>query len=489
MKYLPLFTLFCSFILLLITELSFAADMITHKQFIREGDKLVSSSRSFELGFFSPGNSNSRYLGIWYKISPETVVWVANRKDPIPDRLGALTISDNGSLVLINKNKSIILSSNSSKVPENPVAQLLDSGNLVLRDSNDMSPESYIWQSFDYPSDTLLEGMKLGWNLKTGFERRLTPWKSEDDPSPGESSLRLDIRGVPQLVIGTPSRKWARSGPWNGLQFGGIPLMNNKIFKPILVQKEDELYYAWEPFDDTVITRLSLNSSGHMQRHVWDERIREWSIVFSWPYDKCDNYAQCGANAYCRTSKTLECICLKGFESKSQDEWDTPDTVKCVKKSPIESDCQNGEGFQKLSRMKLPDVNWSNQNMNTKECYAECLKNCSCRAYAALIEGGGSSGCMMWFTDLVDMKQCSKRFTWGQDIFIRVPASELAKELNKKKRIKIFVSVSTVCGILILGFVFWNVWKKTKNRGNTFISSCSFFVDAMKFIWQPLYFG
>ncbi|KAJ0102731.1 hypothetical protein Patl1_04501 [Pistacia atlantica] len=41
-----------------------------------------------------------------------------------------------------------------------------------------------------------------------------------------------------------------------------------------------------------------------------------------------------------------------------------------------------------------------------------------------------------------------------------------AKELNKKRRIKIFVSVSTVCGILILGFVFWKVWKETKNKGD-----------------------
>ncbi|XP_031280099.1 G-type lectin S-receptor-like serine/threonine-protein kinase At4g27290 [Pistacia vera] len=264
-------------------ELSSAANMITPRQFIRDGETLISSSQNFELGFFSPGKSNYRYVGIWYKISPEIVMWVANRKDPIPDHQGALIISNNGSLVLINQNKSIILSSNSSRVPENPVVQLLDSGNLVLRDSNDRNPESYMWQSFDYPSDTLLEGMKLGWNLKTSFERQLTPWKSEDDPAPGESSLRLDISGVPQLVIGTPSRKSVRSGPWNGLQFGGIPMMHNKVFKPMLVHKEDELYYAYEPFDKTVITRLMVDPTGHMQRLVWNEKFRGWRIVYSWP--------------------------------------------------------------------------------------------------------------------------------------------------------------------------------------------------------------
>lgn len=430
MEYLPFFTFVCSLILLLNTELSFAADMITPTQFIRDGETLISSSQSFELGFFSPGNSNNRYVGIWYKISPETVVWVANRKDPIPDHQGALTIDNNGSLVLVNQNKSIILSSNSSRVPENPVVQLLDSGNLVLRDSHDMSSESYMWQSFDYPSDTLLPGMKLGWNLKPLFERQLTPWKSADDPYPGDFTFRLDISVVPQLFITTaPSRKVVRSGPWNGLTFGAVPMMHNKVFKPRFVHTEDELYYAYEPFYNTVITQILVNPSGQVQRRVWNERIRGWRIMFSWPFDICDNYAECGANAYCRTSKTPNCVCLKGFESKSQDEWDTPETRKCVKKSPTESDCRNGEGFQMLTRMKLPDVNWSNQSMNIEECHVECLKNCSCRAYANLDEVGKGSSCLMWFSDLIDMKQCSNPLTAGQGIFIRVPASELGKSV------------------------------------------------------------
>ncbi|KAJ0102734.1 hypothetical protein Patl1_04502 [Pistacia atlantica] len=35
---------------------------------------------------------------------------------------------------------------------------------------------------------------------------------------------------------------------------------------------------------------------------------------------------------------------------------------------------------------------------------------------------------------------------------------------SKKKRIKIIASVSTASGILILGLVFWKVWKKRKNK-------------------------
>lgn len=45
------------------------------------------------------------------------------------------------------------------------VAQLLDQGNLVLFQDN--RSESFIWQSFVYPTDTLLPGIKVGLTCRT----------------------------------------------------------------------------------------------------------------------------------------------------------------------------------------------------------------------------------------------------------------------------------------------------------------------------------
>ncbi|TXG67219.1 hypothetical protein EZV62_008494 [Acer yangbiense] len=410
-------------------NLSVAVDTISLAQSIRDGETLVSTSQSFEVGFFTPGNSNNRYLGIWYKFNPSKVVWVANRKNPITDRQGMLVMSDDGNLVLLRKDKKIIWSTNSSRVLENPVGQLLDSGNLVIRDNINMSSDSYVWQSFDYPSDTFLPGMKLGWNLRTGFERFLTPWRSADDPSSGDFSFRLDIHGLPQLVITTGSRKEVRSGPWNGRLFAGTQfsekVVHNFIYKPMLVHKQDELYYTYEPFNNTVNTHIVLHQSGTLQRLVWNWKTTEWSILYSWPFDPCDNYAPCGANNNCRINKTPICECLKGFIPKAEDEWDTQglsQSRKCIEKSP--SDCPSGEGFLKLPAIKLPDFNWYNNSMNINECEAECFKNCSCRAYANSDVSGGS-GCLMWFGDLIDIRECPPGFSWGQDIFLRVPVSEL----------------------------------------------------------------
>jgi len=90
----------------------------------------------------------------------------------------------------------------------------LDTGNFIVVDHSD--PNSIAWLSFDYPTDTLIPGMKLGWDLKGGFNRNLTAWSSPD-PSPGNYTLAVDLHGDPQVIFWAGSvREW-RSGPWNGI--------------------------------------------------------------------------------------------------------------------------------------------------------------------------------------------------------------------------------------------------------------------------------
>ncbi|MBA0701138.1 hypothetical protein Goari_005651 [Gossypium aridum] len=141
-------------------------------------------------------------------------------------------------------NGSTIWRSNTSRPPRNPSATLLDSGNLVVKDENESNdPENFLWQSFDYPCDTLLEGTKLGRNLVTGLDRCLSSWKTPDDPSPSNFTYRLDISGFPELVLRDSSVIRFRPGPWNGIRFSGTPeLKPNKFFTVSVVINEKEVY-------------------------------------------------------------------------------------------------------------------------------------------------------------------------------------------------------------------------------------------------------
>ncbi|KAK9064107.1 hypothetical protein SSX86_017979 [Deinandra increscens subsp. villosa] len=162
--------------------------IVVHQNFL-DGETIVSGNATFELGFFSPGGSKNRYLGIWYKnITPRVVVWVANRETPLIDTSGLVKLSSQGILSLVNGSGTTIWSSNSSifDANVNPIAQLLDTGNLVIVNENKTTNKKiFIWQSFDYPGDTYLPGMKTGKNFVTGREMYLTSWRSEEDPSPG----------------------------------------------------------------------------------------------------------------------------------------------------------------------------------------------------------------------------------------------------------------------------------------------------------------
>ncbi|TYG82344.1 hypothetical protein ES288_D01G080400v1 [Gossypium darwinii] len=412
---------------------------------------LVSGDGSFQLGFFSPGSSKNRYLGIWYNNIPmQIVVWVANRVNPINDSTGLLKIQSNGKILLLVQNTTAVWCANSTARVENPVLQLLDSGNLVVRDGKDSEPENYLWQSFDYPSDTMLPGMKIGIDLRTGIHRRLAAWKNWDDPSPGDLSYGVELEGTPEMVLRKGSEKFYRSGLWNGDGFSGTPnLRSNPIFDYDFVWNENEVYYIYSLKNKSVMSRFVLNQTQSVrQRYTWNPETQTWKLFSIMPSDYCDRSGLCGPNGDCDNNKLPACQCLTGFRPKWLERWNSSDwSDGCIHSKPL--NCKSGDGFIRIGKVKTPDTtnSWVNKTMNLKECRAKCLRNCSCMAYTNLYVTRGGSGCAMWYGDLLDIKQFQSD---GQDLYIRVSASEA--ERKKKAKVKLAIILGTVIAAL-LGFL------------------------------------
>ncbi|KAK9212427.1 hypothetical protein WN943_001809 [Citrus x changshan-huyou] len=343
-------------------------NIITPASFIRDGEKLVSSSQRFELGFFSPGKSKSRYLGIRFQQIPDAVVWVANRDRPISDNNAVLTISNNGNLVLLNQTNGTIWSTNVSSEVKNPVAQLRDDGNLVIRDnSSGNATESYLWQSFDYPTDTLLQDMKLGWDFKNRLERYLSSWRSADDPSPGNFTYRLDIHVLPKICTFNGSVKFTCSGHWDGAGFVSALSYTDFLYKQFMMENKDECVYWYEAYNRPSIMTLKLNPSGFVTRQIWNENSNKWDELFSVPDQYCGKYGYCGANTICSLDQKPMCECLEGFKLESQ--VNQPGPIKCERSHSLE--CKSGDQFIELDEIKAPDfIDVSlNQRMNLEQSF------------------------------------------------------------------------------------------------------------------------
>ncbi|KAK6134948.1 hypothetical protein DH2020_031326 [Rehmannia glutinosa] len=406
-------------------NVSNANDTINTTQSLRYGATLVSSGGIFELGFFSPGNSNNWYVGLWYTNISQTVVWVANRETPLRNRTsGVLTVTEPGILVLLNDTDSIIWSSsNASRVARNPFVQLLDSGNLVVRDGNDT--DSYLWQSFDHPTDTFLIGMNFGWNYVTGMEIYLSSWKSLEDPATGDFTFNVDPTGYPQVFTRRGGVIMYRIGPFNGLVFSGAPdVSNDRTFLFGTQIGENSVFVRGDAIERSAISIFTLSTTGVAQRWIWvNQSTRGWVLYLNIPSDNCDTYRLCGAYGVGDIGEFPVCGCLNKFEPEDPEGWTRADWSNgCIRRAAL--NCTVGDGFLKYSNLKLPDArdSWHNGSMTLEECEVECLKNCSCMAYTNLNISGGGSGCLIWFGDLVDIRVLA---AGGQDLYIRVASSEL----------------------------------------------------------------
>ncbi|KAK1419629.1 hypothetical protein QVD17_28855 [Tagetes erecta] len=402
-------------------------DTISANQTIKDGETIVSYGGMYELGFFSPGKSKNRYLGIWFKkISKGTVVWVANREIPITDKSGMLKLNKDGNLIILNGNGTMIWSSKSNSIvsmSDNTVVevQLLDTGNLVVWEKSSRN-ESVIWQSFDYPSDTLLPGMKFGKNLVTGRQSALTSWKSPDDPSSGLYLHTLNVNGYPQLFEIQGSILLWRFGPWNGRSFQGLPLENpNPYYSVHFVSNEEEIYFKYEP-KTSVVQRILVMPDYTTMHLLWFDQIKDW-VVYSTATskDRC-RYGLCGPYGSCNINRYPPCKCLVGFKPQVPDEWDRVNgSSGCERNQAL--DCGNGDGFKKISGVIFPDTqrSWYNQSMSLEECERVCRRNCNCTAYANSNITNGGSGCLLWFDELIDITEYDEK----QDLYIKLAASEL----------------------------------------------------------------
>ncbi|CAL5443236.1 unnamed protein product [Camellia sinensis] len=369
----------CLFIILtcLVVSLIFSVhasllgDTLTVGQVMKDWDFLESSNKFFQLLFFSPESSNNlRYLGIQFMNfsdgtnggGQDKMVWVANRGKPLR---GTLNISHDGNLMLTDYNGTFItINAEAQAVPSNDTsATLLDTGNLVLT-----AGKHIVWQSFDYPSDTWLPGMKLG-SFKSSRgqpqHRFLTSQVSPQVPTLGAFTLGVDPNNTKQLVVWQRGVLYWRSGMWNGYNFSYFPNDYDE-FNFSYFSNESQSYFTFTRADNDFPSWIDIDSSGNIRIFKTVDN-GDWSL---------------GLTYYCDDSQVLE---------YSND-------LGCVAPNP--SNCTAGDVFIRKSGLINSWVTTYNVSQGISDCKETCRQDCSCTAYASALPDG--SGCQFFYGEYSD---------------------------------------------------------------------------------------
>ncbi|RVX22840.1 putative receptor protein kinase ZmPK1 [Vitis vinifera] len=302
----------------------------------KEGQLLVSQEGSFSSGFYRVG-TNVYCYAIWFTNSAEkTVVWMANRDRPVNGKGSRLTLHRNGNLVLTDADGSIVWSTDTFSDGEVEV-QLLETGNLVLINQ----AKEVIWESFDFPTDTLLPTQPLTRNTS------LFSMRSRD-------TFRLDF----------------------------IALNNMGRFR-----SSDNLKFNASDYGVGPKRRLTLDYDGILRLYSLDELTGIWEIAWlPSGVDACLVHGLCGEYGVCRYNPLPSCACPDGFDRNDPSDW----TKGC---SPsFNMSCAPAElGFMELLHTDYfgYDLNSYNIGISLEACKNACLNDCTCKGFGYALDGQG----------------------------------------------------------------------------------------------------
>ncbi|KAG2717142.1 hypothetical protein I3843_03G160900 [Carya illinoinensis] len=377
------------------------------------GTTLISAGGKFELGFFTPMGSSSgkRFVGIWYHGWPnQTVVWVANRDDPIPKgSTGVFGTDEDGNLRVSDTTGTgnYYWSASIRRTPsKNRDLKLKDSGNLVLTDAV-KSTVVCLWESFKYPTDTFLPGMKMVVDLE------LASWIGRDNPGTGIFKFKLQERDQ-YVVSKNLDEYWVSKSDF--LSSDEMPvemanLLSDSSSSNPLIQE----------------SRLVMDHSGKLQ--YW----YSWTLVLWVPETQCSIYDACGKFGSCNINNRLICNCLPGFKPSNPEDWKARDfSGGCTRNSPALS---SRDKFLSLKMMKVIDPDKTELVEDEEKCRKLCLDSSRCQAYSYTYRGerkgrigttNNTNNCSIWTEEVRNLQE---EYTGhGLDLFVRVAESDIESD-------------------------------------------------------------
>ncbi|MBA0729210.1 hypothetical protein Golax_022722 [Gossypium laxum] len=262
-------------------------------------------------------------LSIWFdKIPEKTVVWSANRNDPV-EKGSIVELTTDGNLVVKDQKGRQIWSPISADTGIS-YAALLDTGNLVIASQDN----TILWQSFENPTDTLLpiQTMKLDTQVIAQY--------TETNYSSGRYKFMLQRDGNLLLYTTNFPSNDAVAPYWSTQDSigTGFQVIFNQSGAIYLAARNDTLLNTVFPASESTptqdfYTRATVDYDGVLRQYAYPKSTvyKRWEMAegmdcFILPtikYLQEDRWkvwrGACGYNSYCRLSDAEQrpiCQCI-----------------------------------------------------------------------------------------------------------------------------------------------------------------------------------
>ncbi|CAK9143547.1 unnamed protein product [Ilex paraguariensis] len=347
----------------------------------KTNDFLISPNGTFSGGFYNVG-TNAYCFSIWFTNSlNKTVVWMANRDSPVNGKQSQLDLHGNGNLVLTDADGSITWSTNtfSDAIVE---ARLLETGNLILINQ----AEEIIWQSFYFPTDTLLPGQILSKNITLVSMRNRGTYFS------GFYNFKFDDNNVLDLIYNGPlvSSIYLPSTAISVFDSGRTPYNSSRsAFVNSwgqFISSDNFIFYASD-YGVGPKRRLTLDYDGILRLYSLDDSTGLWEI--SWlpgGLSPCQVHGLCGPNGVCSYNPLPTCTCPHGFDRNDPSDW----SKGCSPRFNLTCDPLAWD-FIELQYTDYfgYDMDFYGRNMTFEACRNACLSDCKCAGFGYALDGLG----------------------------------------------------------------------------------------------------
>ncbi|KAI3788524.1 hypothetical protein L2E82_01293 [Cichorium intybus] len=359
---------------------SFPVDTLTKGSSLsvdNEDDILVSPNGLFTAGFYQVGE-NAYGFAVWFSekatFRSRTVVWMANRDAPVNGKHSMMSVLEDGNLVLRDAGHEVIWSTQTKSTFSSVQLRLHSTGNLVLHGGG-----KSLWQSFDYPTDTLLP------NQLFTKKAQLVSSRSSTNYSSGFYKLFFDNDSILRLLYEsteTTTVFWPDPGltTWEAGRFQYIDSRRAMLDSDGHFNSSDGLSVRSADFGMRRQRILKIDIDGNLRIYslVEHQRRMRWEVQWQAISKPCQLHGICGPNSLCGYSPDLgsACVCLHGYKRVNSEDWSygcEPEFQPCT-----QDDCD----FMELRLVEFYgyDVRLLT-NTTLDACKKECLHDNSCRGF------------------------------------------------------------------------------------------------------------